>query len=128
MKRVIALALCFLLAFALCPPAFAAGTMTSEFAGGSGTEGDPYLIETVDQLNSVRNYLGTEHSNKHFKLDADLKLDVAPYNSGTGWEPIGTQDNPFTGRFDGNGHTISNLFINRSSDENRTQVCSVIRE
>ena len=30
-----------------------------------------------------------------------------------GWEPIGTETAPFTGTFDGNDHTISNLYINR---------------
>ncbi|WHY19442.1 hypothetical protein QNH28_29335 [Paenibacillus sp. G2S3] len=28
------------------------------FAGGTGLEGDPYQIETAEQLNAVRNYLG----------------------------------------------------------------------
>ena len=31
----------------------------------------------------------------------------------TGWEPIGTETDPFTGIFDGNDHTTSNLYINR---------------
>jgi hypothetical protein len=30
-----------------------------------------------------------------------------------GFEPIGTEENPFTGYFDGNNKTISNLYINR---------------
>lgn len=90
----------------------------SEFAGGDGSEEEPYLIETVDQLNNVRNYLGTEQSDKHFKLIANLDLDVAPYNSSSGWEPIGTSGSPFTGSFDGDGYTISNLFIDRMADSN----------
>ena len=32
----------------------------------------------------------------------------------TGWERIGTLNHPFNTRFEGNGHTISNLRINRS--------------
>lgn len=35
-----------------------------------------------------------------------------------GWAPIGTSPKPFTGTFDGNGFTISNLYINRASDCN----------
>lgn len=89
-----------------------------EFAGGNGSEEEPYLIETVDHLNNVRNYLGTENNDKHYKLNANLNLDVAPYNSGAGWEPIGTLESPFTGSFDGGGHTISNLFFNSISDSN----------
>jgi hypothetical protein len=89
-----------------------------EFAGGNGSEEDPYLIETVDHLNNVRNYLGAEHSDKHFKLNANLNLDVAPYNSNTGWQPIGTLQNPFTSTFDGGGYTISGLFINKEGSWN----------
>ncbi len=39
------------------------------------------------------------------------------YNGGAGWTPIGDVDsslNPFITTFEGNGHTISNLFINEA--------------
>lgn len=39
------------------------------FAGGSGTVTDPYLIQTADQLNSIR--FGAD---KHYKLIADIDL------------------------------------------------------
>ncbi len=52
-----------------------------EFAGGSGTENDPYLISTVTHLNNVRNYL-----DKHFRLTADL--DLSAYGEDDGWEPM----------------------------------------
>lgn len=85
------------------------------FEGGSGTENDPYLIKTAEQLNRVRNY-----QTAYFKMisditftDADFEEGGAFYNSGNGWLPIGTDYNsPFTGCFDGNNHEISNLFIN----------------
>ena len=38
-----------------------------EFAGGSGTENDPYLIETKYHLNNVRNY-----QNAYFKMNANI--------------------------------------------------------
>lgn len=34
-------------------------------------------------------------------------------NGGAGWDPIGDTGSPFTGTLDGNGHTVSGLFINR---------------
>ncbi|MCR5455687.1 MAG: DUF285 domain-containing protein [Bacteroidales bacterium] len=34
------------------------------------------------------------------------------------WQPIGTKENPFSGIFDGNGHTISGLYINDNTKEN----------
>ena len=35
----------------------------------------------------------------------------AYYNGGKGWKPIGDRTTPFTATFDGNGNTLSNLFI-----------------
>lgn len=85
-----------------------------EFAGGSGTEADPWQIATAEHLSNVRNYLGEEHSNKHFIQIADIDLGVAPWNQGEGWIPITIcSTNRFTGNYDGNHHIISNLFINR---------------
>ena len=37
------------------------------------------------------------------------------WNSGAGWVPFGTGANQFAADFKGNGNTINNLFINRSS-------------
>ena len=42
--------------------------------------------------------------------DADSGDDY--WNSGHGWVPIGADTDHFSGVFEGNGHTISNLFIN----------------
>ena len=42
---------------------------TDEFAGGSGTQQDPYLVATADQLNNVRKYL-----DQHFKQIAHIDL------------------------------------------------------
>ena len=52
-----------------------------------------------------------------YELDADIDLDVAPYNTGAGWEPIGTDTARFTATFEGNGNAISGLFINRPATE-----------
>ncbi|MGE5371616.1 MAG: Ig-like domain-containing protein [Solirubrobacterales bacterium] len=74
--------------------------------GGTGSEGDPYLIASASDLNLMRNYPGS-----YFKLTQNIDLGVAPYN--TGWTPIGNSaSNPFYGYFDGNNKTISRLYIN----------------
>ncbi|WP_217222103.1 GLUG motif-containing protein, partial [Aliarcobacter cryaerophilus] len=39
-------------------------------------------------------------------------------NSGLGWNPIGDNTSEFNGTFDGKGFTISNLYINRPSQDN----------
>ena len=80
------------------------------FCGGEGTETDPYLICTADQLNNVRDYMSD-----YFKLNNDIDLDVAPYNEDAGWEPIGNNNRPFRGYFDGNGNVVKKLYINRES-------------
>jgi hypothetical protein len=83
----------------------------AQFAGGDGTQSNPWQIATIDQLNSVRDYL-----DDNFELIADLNFTGSLYDSITnynGWEPIGTFSSPFTGNFNGKGHTISGLYINR---------------
>lgn len=90
-----------------------------EFASGTGTADDPYIIMTAEQLNNVRHY-----AHEFFKLGADIDLTEFLADSENGWEPIGkyvTSDEPtgyfgFAGYFDGDGHTISGLWIN-SDDE-----------
>ena len=64
-----------------------------------------------------------------YELVADIDLDTngngshdsgdAYYNLGAGWMPIGRDANNFryTATFKGNGHTVNNMFINRSSDD-----------
>lgn len=47
-----------------------------------------------------------DHTNAKAKLTADL--DFSAY-TGYNWTPIGTEDNPFSGTFDGSSHTISGL-------------------
>ena len=48
--------------------------------------------------------------------DGQITADDSTYwNGGAGWQPIGTQSNGWATNFKGNGHTIDNLFINRSS-------------
>ena len=52
-----------------------------------------------------------------FDTDANGLVDSGDsfWHGGQGWAPIGTRANPFTAVFDGNGHTIRRLFVNRPS-------------
>ncbi|PXA05739.1 hypothetical protein DDZ13_02390 [Coraliomargarita sinensis] len=88
-----------------------------EYAGGSGSEEDPYLVATPEQLDDIRFLL-----DKHFKQIADIDLGVAPWNKGAGWEPIGnsridTWSESFRGSLDGDEHSILNVFINRPTED-----------
>ncbi|HIW33585.1 MAG TPA: S-layer homology domain-containing protein [Candidatus Paenibacillus intestinavium] len=74
------------------------------FNGGNGSEIDPFLISTVDQLSEVRDY-----PSSYFELINDI--DLSDYIVGSPWEPIGTYTDPFTGSLNGNDHIISNLYV-----------------
>ena len=90
----------------------------AQFSGsGSGTENDPYLILNPIQLNQMRNYLN--QNGVYFKLMADIDLTdyLEDENPTQGWQPIGTSSTGFSGVFDGNGKTISGLWIKRESAE-----------
>ncbi len=63
-------------------------------------------INTVEDLQNISNQLGEQYSKTTFVLAKDLDL------AGVQWSPIGdSASNAFTGTFNGNGHTISNLTI-----------------
>ena len=95
-------------------------TVDIPFAGGDGTEQNPYRIATKAQLNNVRNHLKS-----HFILENDIVFEEADfqeggefYNYGQGFMPIGhwTEEhdwedgNGFSGTFNGNGFAISGLY------------------
>jgi len=91
------------------------------YAGGEGTEETPFLIANTTHLNNVRLNL-----DKHFKQIANIAFNQADfeeggdfYNEGEGWVPIGTNyELSFRGVYNGYGHTISNLYINRPNTDN----------
>ena len=47
--------------------------------------------------------------------DGSADSDDTYWNSGAGWQPIGNNPKHYTGDFKGNGNTINNLFISRST-------------
>ena len=83
------------------------GTGTT-FAGGAGTTASPYQVATAAQLAGITGaYLSCA-----FTQTADISL--SGYSS---WTPIGAASGtPFTGSYDGQSRTVSNLAIaNRAS-------------
>ncbi len=82
---------------------------------GDGNPANPYQIETAGQLESLIDH--PELWDKHFILSADLDMTgrtyanalIAPDMDDT--RGGGYQGTPFTGRFDGQGHTIRHLVI-----------------
>ena len=110
MKRLLTLAAMFLCCMA---------TTFAQFSGsGSGTESDPYLILNPIHLNQMRNFLNTE--GVYFKMMSDIDLTefIDEEYGGQGWLPIGNSESAaFKGILDGNGKTITGLWINRGSTD-----------
>lgn len=132
-KRVVYMLLCFMLCMVSIPAAAFADSETpavpatkwsdnaaTAFAGGSGTEADPYQIETAEQLAKLAADINTgildlDHSKEYFKLTKDIDL------SAHRWIPIGSGSanesfHAFSGYFDGNDKTITGLRVDESDD------------
>lgn len=76
----------------------------SFIGGGVGSETDPYVIMTAEDLDHVRDNLTAS-----YRLGADIDLSVI-----ANWEPIGGSPR-FTGTFDGDFHAIRNMTINSAA-------------
>ena len=86
------------------------------FAGGTGSETDPYQIETAEQLSllAVNVNSGTNYSGIYFEQTTDIDL------SAYWWDAIGTYTsssdyNEFAGHYDGGAHTVSGVFTQAGS-------------
>ena len=85
------------------------GNIAEKFAGGTGTESDPYQISNGAELAYLAQQVNSE------KIDSEDTFITLTNNidlNNKAWTPIGNSDSVFAGTFDGNGHTISGLYIN----------------
>lgn len=93
------------------------GNIAEKFAGGTGTESDPYQISNGAELAYLAQQVngGTTYAGSFFTLTADIQLnnDAVP-TSGNQWTPIGNNKKKFQGTFDGDGHAVSGLYINEA--------------
>jgi hypothetical protein len=92
-----------------------------DWAYEKGSEQDPYLINTAEDLAELARQVNSAatrdaHVGKHYKLTADI--DISEYSKGVGgWVPIGiNRFYSFRGTFDGDGHKISGLSIDRRTE------------
>ena len=100
------------------------GTAGTEWYNETSTE---FEISTAEQLAGLAELVnnGNDFSGKTILLTADIVLNdtsdwenwenSAPNNT---WTPIGNSSNEFSGSFDGQGHTVSGVYIN---SENKYQ-------
>ena len=79
------------------------------FAGGTGTEDDPYQIATAEQfedfaVNMVSNSYSNTTKGKYYKITADLDFTGVTHR-------VNTQGAAFCGTLNGDNHTIKNLVV-----------------
>ena len=81
----------------------------SSYVSGASSLTSAMLVNTVYDLQNVRNNLFETYA-----LGRDIDASpTATWDSGAGFAPIGDMSTTFRGSFDGQGHTISGLAINR---------------
>ena len=115
-KRIGSLLLILALCFTLLPTAAFAEEAPS-FGGGTGTQEDPWLITSKEDLIALAVFLNSGKAETfdteaagigncygyYFKQTADIDL------TGVSWEPIGYSGSYyFAGNYDGDGHSIKN--------------------
>ena len=96
-----------------------AQTKPSKPSSGNGSVENPYKISTAAELAWFRDQVNSGNNSISAKLTEDIDLsefchakDGTKYTEELSWAPIGNSDNMYQGTFDGNGKTISNLYIN----------------
>ena len=100
------------------------GSVAESFAGGSGTAEDPYLIADGAQLALFASMINNGNPGINGRLTADILLnDISNWenwNESTeglnSWTPIGSDANRFTGTLDGDGHSVSGIYINSTAN------------
>ena len=93
---------------------------------GKGTEAEPFVLKTADHLawfrdcvNECNTLVCAKIADEVKEIDMSTvchKADTEKQIAELSWTPIGNFDNNYQGTFDGNGKTISNLYINATSE------------
>ncbi|KPU43342.1 endoglucanase C precursor [Oxobacter pfennigii] len=97
-------------------------TVEEYFSGGKGTESEPYLISSKDDLANLSDYIyngsvneeSTRFNVMYYKQTADINLGGSSSGS---WTPIGRSGTNyvFKGYYDGDKNNITGLYIKNTS-------------
>ena len=112
-----------LLVMAILMPYGGAWAQTaSQPSEGNGSEGSPYIITKAEELAWFRDAVNDGNYEICAKIADNLEVidlkdfchaaDASQNLKELSWEPIGNSDWSYVGTFDGNGKTITNLYIN----------------
>lgn len=100
---------------------------TGSYPGvGDGSSENPYQIGTAEELFAFAQAVNGGETGANAVLTADITVNdnvidlsgnlTADLSGMISWTPVGNASNPYTGVFDGQGHSISGLYI--ETDEN----------
>ena len=91
---------------------------------GDGKVGNPYIITTAEELAWFRDQVNGGNKKICAKIADNVEVidlkdfchaaDASKKIDEQSWVPIGNSNKPYQGTFDGNGKTITNLYINAS--------------
>ncbi|MDD2530465.1 MAG: T9SS type A sorting domain-containing protein, partial [Bacteroidales bacterium] len=95
---------------------------------GDGTQNNPFIINNVKDLLIISNNVmnGTTYLGQYLKMSCDIDFNSSTVDSSQFFTPIGGWTSPttniisrvFQGNFDGNGHKILNLTVNKPGNGN----------
>ena len=93
---------------------------------GDGKVGNPYIITKAEELAWFRDQVNGGNKKICAKIADNVEVidlkdfchaaDASKKIDEQSWVPIGNSNKPYQGTFDGNGKTITNLYINESQD------------
>jgi len=96
-------------------------TLTKAIEESALTSGGEYSISSAEELAKLAEIVnnGTDTTGMTFVLanDIDLAQWCKDHEDTGGWVPIGKSGAQFSGNFDGNGHVIKNVIINRATSD-----------
>jgi hypothetical protein len=74
-------------------------SLSGAFAAGNGTPANPFIICSLTQLSNAANNISASYA-------LGTNIDASSIAQ---WTPIGSNATPFSGTFNGNGYTVSNI-------------------
>lgn len=125
MKKITSLIAAFIMMAAMTAMPMQISAEPGVFSG-AGTESDPYLISTKADLEKMNELINSFEEDAADYAAASYKLTANISYGGDEWLPLGgvipnenesSKTPAFTGNFDGDGHTISDLKISSGGTE-----------
>lgn len=123
-KLLLSVPIILIIGVLLIAAVFAAGIAGSDntagavnFPDGNGTPENPYIISDYSDLVTLSQLIAQEpdaYAGAHYRVS--VKSITADATGGETFIPIGSEANPFTGNFDGNGVIISGLTVDSNDN------------